>query len=255
MNFVVEQIEHNLEKNPKLRKDQLTSVVSDLEKFLRKWDDDYAAKVCHIPLFNIQNEFQWSAEHKKFFCKILYHARGRLKDFLWHLGNVAPDKKSKDLVLYNFSEEFGGYSPSHEELYFYFVQDMGSSPREVTDKNFYPDFFKEYNEKHLDWLENNDWCGCVSAFSAYERLDNIDYANLLTLAKKLGTSKKGLIFFKVHAEVEHFSATVELLNEAWSHNEKAVRRSFEFIADHQAKMWNYVSDVTLDYHPEQLKLH
>lgn len=247
MNMSVATIETNLAKNKKLDKSQIIEVLPSLEKFLKKWDNEYQEKISHIPLFNIE-KLDWSDDHKQFFCKLLYHARGRLRDFLWHLGNIAPDKKSKDLVLYNFSEEFGGHSPSHEELYFYFTKDLGIfASQEVMDQQYYLPFFKRYNEELLTWLRNHDWDDCISAFSAYERLDNADYSNLYEVAKKLGASNKGLIFFKIHAKAEHFTATVEVLNHVWKRNEEIVKKAFAFIGEHQAKMWKNLSDATLNY--------
>ena len=78
-------------------------------------------------------------------------------------------------------------------------------------------------------------------------MDNLDYVKLLEIAKNLGASKKGLIFFKVHSEVEHFDATTALLNESWKRNEETVKKAFEFIAKHQEKMWRQVSDETFDF--------
>lgn len=244
----VETIETNLELNPKLREDQKATLSPTLQTFLTQWDNEYRESVSSLPLFNTTPELDWSSEQKQFFCKIFYHARGHLSDFLWYMGNVAPNMKSKELVLYNYSEEFGGHSPSHEQLYFFFTKEMGvPSPNDVTDPKYYLPFLKEFNDEHVNWLKTHDWDGCLGAYSAYERLDNLDYANLLVLAENLGATKKGLIFFKVHSEVEHFDATTELLNESWNRNEEIVRQSFEFIAKHQQKMWEKLSHEAFNY--------
>ena len=181
-------------------------------------------------MFNTKPNLDWSVEQKQFFCKIFYHARGHLSDFLWYMGNVAPNVKSKELVLYNYAEEMGV-----------------PSPKEVTDPKYYLPFLKEFNDGHLNWLKNNDWDGCLGAYSAYERLDNLDYVKLLEIAQNLGASKKGLIFLKVHSEVEHFDATTALLNESWQRNEETVKKAFEFIAQHQEKMWRQVSNEAFNY--------
>lgn len=233
----------SLIKNPKLRAERSEPISQSLQNFLKEWDENYSKKVNSLALFNTTENINWTIEQKQYATKILYHARGRLYEFLWHLGNIAPDKQSKDLVLYNFSEEFGGNAPSHEELYFYFAKDMGLSPEEVTDKNYYLDFFKIYNEDQINWLKDRDWNHCISAFSAYERLDNIDYANLHILAKNLGASNRGLIFFRTHSEVEHFSATLDVLQQVWNSNPEIVRDGFVFISDLQSGMWKNVSDT------------
>ena len=64
-------------------------------------------------------------------------------------------------------------------------------------------------------------------------------------------SQKGLLFFKVHGEVEHFMATTKLLIKAWETQEAKVREAFDFIAKHQAKMWRKLSEIISDY-PEDL---
>ena len=237
----------NLKIKIKTKKEELDSLSNDLKVFLEEWDRNYERLVSPLWLFNTQAGLSWSDEQKQYACKVLYNSRGRLNDFLWHLGNIAPNKKAKDLVLYNFSEEFGGNSPSHEELYFYFAKDMGLSPKEVTDEKYCLDFFKVYNKAQLDWLKSQDWDHCISAFSAYERLDNIDYANLHVLAKNLGASNRGLIFFKTHSEVEHFSATVQVLNEVWSCNPEAVKKAFAFISELQSEMWENVSNTIFEF--------
>lgn len=243
-----EVLENNLLKNPKLKEDQKAVPLPSLQSFLEEWDFYYSKKINDIPLLNLTMALNWTDAHKQYFTKILYHARGRLYKFLWHMGNIAPDVKAKELVLYNYAEEFGGRAPSHEQLYLIFAADMGvTSPHEVTDKKYYLPFFQEYNIRQMDWLEGHDWDGCLAAFAAYERLDNIDYAKLLLLAKHLGASKRGLIFFKAHCEVEHFSAATPLLNETWMRNESIVRQAFKFIADEQANMWSNLSRAAFEY--------
>lgn len=244
-----QKIEKNLIKNSELTKEvQLSPPLPSLENFLLELDEKYQKNVSTIDLFNAETDINWPQEQKKFFCKILYHARGRLHEMLWHLGNIAPNLESKKIILYNYAEEFGGHAPSHEQLYFYFAEDMGIlSSEEVTDPKYYLSFFKKYNAEHINWIKKYHWIGGFAAFSAYERLDNIDYTNLYNLAKKLDITHKGMIFFRVHAEVEHFSATTKLLNDAWEKNEELVRKSFAFIYNHQEKMWKKVSQAVFNY--------
>lgn len=241
--ITAEILENDLAKNPKLREDQIVSPVPSLQTFLEEWDYEYSKSINDIPLFQFKHELNWTPEHKQLFAKLLYHARGQLYKFLWHMGNIAPDVRAKHLVLYNYAEEFGEHSLSHEELYFIFTRDMGiASNDEVTDEKYYLQFFKDYNERQMNWLKNHEWDGCLGAFSAYERLDNVDYEKLLKIAQNLGASKRGLIFFKAHCEVEHFSAATPLLNEVWQRNEAVIRKAFKFISTEQAGMWKNLSD-------------
>ena len=248
METSIETIEAGLRSNPRLAAHQKEILPPSMQLFLTEWDARYKESIENIPLFNTTPNIDWSSEKKKFFCKVFYHARGHLSDFLWYMGNVAPNVESKELILYNYREEFGGYSPSHETLYFYFTQDMGvSSPEEVTDPVYYLPFLKKFNEDHVIFLKNNTWESCIGAYAAYERLDNLDYVNFLVLAKNLQSSSKGLLFFKVHSEVEHFTATTKLLVKAWRKNEDQVKQAFHFIAEHQSAMWKNFSEVITNY--------
>ena len=53
---------------------------------------------------------------------------------------------------------------------------------EVTNPLYYLPFLRKFNEGHVEFLRGNLWEGCLGAFAAYERLDNIDYTNFLNLA-------------------------------------------------------------------------
>ncbi len=232
----------------KREKGRASVLLPSLLEYVHEWEDAYKNSISHIPLFNTTPDLGWTFEQKQYFCKVFYHARGHFTDFLWHMGNVAPDIKAKNLVLYNYAEEFGGHAPSHEQLYFYFSQELGLvNSEEVTDEQYYLPFLKDFNKAHLRWLGSHGWDGCLAAYSAYERLDNLDYANLLILTKNMGVGKKGMIFFKVHSQVEHFESTMELLNESWKRNEAEVRESFDFIASHQKNMWKTLSDVVFSF--------
>jgi glycerophosphoryl diester phosphodiesterase len=78
----------------------------------------------------------------------------------------------------------------------------------------------------------------LALFSAYERLDNVDYKYLTRLASNIGTARARLLFFKVHERVEHFETTEEILLEIWQKFPEKVKKAFNFIAEHQLKMWD-----------------
>ncbi|MDF1795034.1 MAG: hypothetical protein P1U63_00715 [Coxiellaceae bacterium] len=103
--------------------DQSEDIVrGSLEEFLIAWDSDYKGKISNIDLFNPKVTTQYSQDQIKYFIKIFYHARAHFKDFLWHLGNYAPNKNIKEIVLKNIEEEFNGDYISHEQMYLDFAK-------------------------------------------------------------------------------------------------------------------------------------
>ncbi|WP_164503850.1 iron-containing redox enzyme family protein [Rickettsiales endosymbiont of Stachyamoeba lipophora] len=217
--------------------------ASTLLSFLNNWDANYQNKVRAIDLFKPQLTSKWAWEQKAYFCKIFYHARGHFHEFLWYLGNHAEDKSTKDMVLHNMAEEFNGSARSHEQLYLDFAETLGVKlDKELIEEESYLPCIKEFNKEHLRWLHTNDHNARLSAFSAYERLDNIDYINLLKLVDSMGVNKKGQIFFKVHALVKHFETTEKELQDIWNHTPEKVIQGFNFISEHQIKMWHNLSN-------------
>ena len=61
---------------------------------------------------------------------------------------------------------------------------------------------------------------------------------MLKFANQMGAKGKALIFFKVHALVEHFEATKEVLESVWEKDAEAVIKSFEFITNNQLFLWS-----------------
>jgi hypothetical protein len=215
----------------------------DLANFINSWDICYKSSIEQIDIFKPELTSQWSEKQKQCFAKIFYHARGHFHDFLWYVGNHATDKETKDIILKNISEELNGSAKSHEQMYLEFAKSVGSdvSDEFVTEKN-YIDEIKKFNHGHLEWLSNHDADERFVAFAAYERLDNIDYSYLLNLVQSLQVSGKGQIFFKVHASVEHFAPTENKLEHIWNSSDNKLKKSFEFIANHQIHMWKTISD-------------
>jgi len=222
--------------------------IDSLQNFLNDLDQDYTSMQNTIPLFNPQKTCKWTVEQKIYFAKVFYHVRGYFHNFLWYMGNHAPDAEFKKIVLHNIAEEFSINGRSHEQLYIDFAKSVGADlSTEFYNEDHHLPFIKEFNKQHLKWLSTHDWPSCVAAFSAYERLDNIDYAKLLELAKSLGTEKRGLVFFNVHIVVEHFETTLNTLIAIWENNEEKIKEAFNFIREHQIKMWNNLSDAIFNY--------
>ena len=216
--------------------------AASLYEFVNQWSQSYQNEMKKIPLFNTAKTQQWTQEQKSYFAKVFYHARGHFHDFLWYMGNIAPDKTSKNIILQNLSEEFGGSGRSHETLYFNFAKSLNLDLRdEFVKQTHYLNFVREFNYGHLQWLAEHDWDSCLSTFAAYEKLDNVDYQYLFLLAKNLGVEGDGLLFFAVHKQVQHFETTLEPLIRIWSSNRQKVEEAFDFISTHQLQMWQNLS--------------
>jgi len=231
--------------NNRIGKEAYNKDYIELQLFLENWDSNYKKEISKIDIFNTNVTKNFSANQKEFFARTFYHIRGHFYKFLWLLGNQAPNDKAKQQIIYNIEEEFGGNNPSHEELYFRFADSLGLDIRDefITDEHHLP-FIKKFNTEHLKWLDNHDWISKWSAFSAYERLDNIDYANLLNLAKSLGAKENGLVFFIIHNKADHFDRTYHGLEDAWNLSKENVKQAFQFIGEHQINMWKLLSEAT-----------
>jgi hypothetical protein len=216
--------------------------IVKLNDFLTEWESAYLNQINTIPLFCVEKTNHWSNQQKIYFVKLFYHVRGHFNKFLWLLGNFAPNHEIKKKILENIAEEFGT-DISHEELYLDFANCMGANlSKELTEEESYLPFIQQFNKGHIEWLVKNDWDNRWAAFSAYEKLDNIDYGKLLSLAISLDTPKEGQIFFKIHNNANHFEKTSDELINIWIKNSKKIKAAFMFIANHQIKMWQQLSD-------------
>lgn len=215
----------------------------NVDQFLESWDREYTDKLKCIPIFQPNLTSKWNNHQKSLFAKVFYHLRGHFHDFLWYVGNHAEDKETKDIVLKNIAEELNGAAKSHEQLYMDFSNSLGvdNSKAFIDDTNYLP-FAGEFNHNHIKWLHENSAEHRFCALSAYERLDNTDYLRLLELVKSLDVNRKGQIFFKIHAAVEHFAPTYEILKEIWHNSRSTVEDSFSFIGYNQLNMWNNLSN-------------
>jgi hypothetical protein len=238
----------NLAKSININEATITQIDS-LDHFLVLWDKQYKLRIAEVDLFNPSLTSQLSKNQKQFFAKVFYHARGHFHEFLWYMGNHAEDKQTKDLVLQNIAEELNGAASSHEQMYFDFAKslDVDIGTEFITEEHYLP-FVKDFNKNHIKWLHAHSSNARSSAFGAYERLDNIDYISLLSLAESLGVERKGLIFFKVHVKVKHFETVEDHLRSIWNIDKNQVKEAFDFIADHQITMWQNLSDAVFQYH-------
>jgi len=223
---------------------------NSLEDFVENLDLMYIMRLKRIALFDTQKASLLSLDQKQLFCKVFYHLRGHFHDFLWIMGNFLPNEELKQIVLSNISEEFG-MRCSHEQLYVRFAEALDVDIiKEIKEEQHYLEFAKAFNRKHKNWLLNHDWEYKMSAFSAYERLDNVDYPYLFNIAKSFGLSDYDLSFFRVHTVVRHFESTEEQIGKIWERSKEKVIPSFHFIYNHQLQMWSNLSDTILNYQCE-----
>lgn len=217
----------------------------ELNTFLVSADEVYKKKLLQIPLF--ADSIQFNLQQLQLFIRLFYHIRGHFHDFLWYLLNHAPNKKIKQIIIDNIAEEAGGDRLSHEQLYFVFGQEYQIDlTKESLEKTYYLPFIQSFNKAHLEWLIEHDWQHGLCAYSAYERLDNLDYQALYQLAKQQGTSEQGLTFFKVHKQVKHFEQTLDEVLELWLADPMVVKEAYKFIYKTQLLMWRQLSDYVLE---------
>ncbi|AHE67287.1 iron-containing redox enzyme family protein [Legionella oakridgensis] len=202
-------------------------------------------------MFNQAITSAWDNERKKYFAAVFYHLRGYFIDFMWYVANFTNDEEIKDIILKNIQEELGSKGrASHEQLYAQFAEECGVNIHdEIVNKTHYLLFARQFNQEHLRWLSQHDKHSHLAAFSAYERLDNIDYSLLTEFARSLNLSEKAMKFFKVHRYVKHFEPTVDQLAGIWQSSPETVQEAFNFIYSHQLEMWQTLSNTLTTYYP------
>lgn len=228
---------------------KVLSNSENLEDFLQAWDAYYSSLVENLELFNSNYITKWSLFQRQHFVKTFYHIRGHFHDFLWYMGNFAPNKKSKDMILQNIIDELGDHGMSHEKLYHLFAEQLGVDlTNEMIEQETYLPFIQEFNKGYIRWLHKHDWTTRVSAFAALERLDNVDYANTKKIAENLGVQNRGLAFFNVHMNSKHFEHVLnDEFYEVWESEPEKVKYAFDFVAKYQAGAWKALSDEILKY--------
>ncbi|MFA6038474.1 MAG: iron-containing redox enzyme family protein [Legionellales bacterium] len=221
----------------------------ELLEFLKEWDEYYRQRVTQISIFNYKKTSQWTLDQKSHFIKVFYHCRGHFHELLWFIASYAPDKAAKDIIIANIVDEIGENGFSHEKLFGMTAQAVGVDiTKEYINHDTYLPFAKAFNQGHLQWLNDHNWDGKMSAFAALERLDNVDYVKGKELAESLGLKGKELTFFNVHIHVDHFGDVLKgALIDIWNRDPAIVKEAFYFIADHQMKMWNDLSNEVFNY--------
>jgi hypothetical protein len=213
-----------------------------IDDFLMDWDKEYQEKLNQIDMFNPTYNTTWTKAQAQYFAKVFYHSRGHFNELLWQLGNFAPNKAIKSIILHNIAEEFNGNDLSHEQLYLDFAESLGLDlSTERIEERYYLDSIRTFNLSHLLELKQYDWQGGFALFSAYERLDKIDYEALMHLPL---TDHK---FFRLHRDAKHFDKTYNVLIDIWKRNMQVIKVAFAFVARTQITMWKDLSDAIFNY--------
>ena len=228
---------------------QISPTEETLSQFVAQWLHGYQTRIKAIDLFNPALSKTLSHEQQQFFVKAFYHVRGHCNDFFWFVANHGTFEM-KELILDNTAEEFGAKGRSHEQLYYEFAEALGVNiTDEVVNETTHLPFVREYNREHLHWLATHTADSLISAFSAYEKLDNPDYNSLYDLVSSFGISGRGTLFFDVHRHVEHYEATSHFIETIWNENPEIVKEAFAFIGEHQLEMWQQLSNAVFSYQP------
>lgn len=215
-------------------------ISSQFNDFLNDWDHRYQSVVSKNPLFDNKITASWTSQQKQLLVGYLYHIRGHFHDLLWEMGTSAPSSEYKEMIITNIRDEFGGRGLSHEHMYFLFARHFNIElQNELVENRYYADFIREYQKTVLLWFKQQTWDKKLAAFAAVERLDNIDYANLLSLARSLGQlAPKQEAFFIIHINVAHFSEAIKAsLLTTWKKSRAIIEESFAIVLDIQTAMW------------------
>lgn len=222
------------------RRQESQVAQEELSLFLQEWDQAYNEKQQMNPLFQERAANEWSEPQKQEYVGALYHIRGHFHELLWEMGVTAPNSEFKEMIMDNIRDEFGGSGLSHEQMYFLFAERFGLNlQNELLDNKYYYPFVQEYQKTVLSWFKSQKWDSKFAAFCAIERLDNVDYVNLKTVAMGLGgLSAKELAFFVIHINVVHFGKDMqERLAEIWNRDSTIVKEAFEVVFNVQTGIW------------------
>lgn len=218
-----------------------------LHRYLEQIDNRYLASTQKIDLFNPEFSLQWTKQRKEAFAGVFYHLRGHFVNFMWYVANFTSNSAIKQMILDNYAEELGlEHNKSHEALYGDFAAACHINIHdEIVEQTHNVKFVRDFNQNHLRWLSQHSHAAQFAAFSAYERLDNIDYPLLHRLASQFNLTEKELLFFRVHFDVEHFDSTFPVLEKLWCSEQQDVCTAFEFIYSTQIAMWQQLNDFLM----------
>ncbi len=137
----------------------------------------------------------------------------------------------------NLIEELGGRKgASHNQLYRDFLSCIGANSEEFLRP---PLFTYKFNTLWEKFCREAPLLEALSAIAIYEIFDKPDYALLLRVIQKTGIPERGLRFFKVHANAEHFDMfedTIYWLSKQ-ERGEEILNNGINFVLQTQRMMW------------------
>lgn len=141
-------------------------------------------------------------------------------------------------LAHNLMEEVGGESgPAHNELYRWFLQEVGA-PDENSLRR--PAFAADFDNKWENFVQHAVLEEALGAIAVYEILDNPDYQMLLAVMSKAEVSPRGLAFFQVHAKAAHFELFEDYFHyiSGQSGGIDCLQRATDFVFQAQKEMWS-----------------
>ncbi|ELR97577.1 iron-containing redox enzyme family protein [Gloeocapsa sp. PCC 73106] len=228
--------------------------LEELENFLNEWDKTYLNSLKNIPIFNSKTTQNWTEDQQRLFIKLLYHVRSHFGEFLWHLGNFAPNVQMKEMILENIRDEWGKDGPSHEQIYLNLAHQMGVDlTYECVEQENYLPFLREYNQSQIRALIEHDWQHKLVGFAVGERLDKTDYECLRDIFRNFGLTETQLVFFNKHIASDHFEGAIAMaLQEIWLSDSKLVINVFKKVGAFQTLMWQNLSQTVCALSKPQL---
>jgi pyrroloquinoline quinone (PQQ) biosynthesis protein C len=148
-----------------------------------------------------------------------------------------PDERYWTGLAHSLYEESGGNGgKSHNQLYRDFLSDVG-----VKDENTLrePTFAREFNKSWVNFCTDSPFNEALSGLAIFEILDQPDYAMLFEVVKNADISPGGLLFFKIHAQAEHFDFFEEIVDTLGKTpgGRASLERAAAFVIQNQRMMW------------------
>ena len=141
------------------------------------------------------------------------------------------------LVQSLYEEVGGGGSKSHNELYRDFLKEVGVKSERGLKQ---PAFAVRFNQAWEEYCINAPFEEALAGVAVFEILDQPDYALLFNVMKEAGISKRGLRFFGVHAQAQHFDFFQEIVARLWKHKrgQRSLLKAASFVNSSQRQMWS-----------------
>jgi Iron-containing redox enzyme len=149
-----------------------------------------------------------------------------------------PDETLWSGLVHSLHEEVGGLGgKSHNELYRDFLREVGVKSEQDLKQ---PVFAARFNQAWEGYCSTAPFEEALAGVAIFEILDQPDYALLFRVMKDAGISTKGLRFFEVHAQAQHFDFFQEIVVRFWKHkhSRSSLLKAASFVNSSQRQMWS-----------------